>query len=260
MSRKNRKPQIVDVCVPALQVPPKSFEEMLRRELPVNRILYSDAKPLGTARQQLIEAASTDWFVFVDSDVELIPGWFDIVWSMVDDRTGAVDGLWSYAVQPEVDAFMKATKALDQLLGRSRGGAGPVTRGLTGDTLVLTETVKGIKIPPLPVYEDEFIRRHIIAKGYQWKRTPQVVCLHHRKLNIEQAWLSGYYAHYVANMSAWQAIRNILTIFPRVIYGTAATGMPGIIPMHVERELKSSMGCLSACLNHQELGKGRRVR
>jgi len=89
---------IVDVCVPALQVPSKSFEEMLRRELPVNRILYSEAKPLGTARQQLIEAVSTDWFVFVDTDVELLPGWFDMVWSMVDDRTGAVDGFCSLAV------------------------------------------------------------------------------------------------------------------------------------------------------------------
>lgn len=253
MSEKKCKPLIVDVCVPALQVASKSFEKMLRRELPVNRILYSEAKPLGTARQQLIEAVSTDWFVFVDTDVELLPGWFDMVWSMVDDRTGAVDGLWSYTVQPEVDAFGKAMNDLDQLLGKTRAGERPVVRGLTGDTLVRTETVKDIKIPPVPVYEDEFIRMHITAKGYQWKRTLQVVCLHHRKLNINQAWLSGYYAHYFRKMTAWQAIRSLLTIFPRVIYAAAVTGMLGIIPMQVERELRSSLGCLSAWLNHYEV-------
>jgi len=252
MSEKKCKPLVVDVCVPVLQAPSKSFEEMLRRELPVNRILYSEAKPLGTARQQLIEAVSTDWFVFVDSDVELLPGWFDMVWSMVDDRTGAVDGPCSWPDQPEVDAYNKVVKGLDQLLGKTRAGERPI-RAFTGDTLVRTETVKDIKIPPVPVFEDEFIRMHIEAKGYLWKRTPQVVCLHHRKLNINQAWLSGYYAHYFRKMSAGLAIRSLLLIFPRVIYAAAVTGMLGIIPMQVERQLKHSLGCLSACLNHYEV-------
>jgi hypothetical protein len=195
---------------------------------------------------------STDWFVFVDTDVELLPGWFDLVWSMVDDRTGAVDGFWSYTVQPEVDAYAKAMKKLDQFLGKRRDGERPV-RAFTGNTLVRTETVKDIKIPPVPLYEDEFIRMHIEAKGYLWKRTPQVVCLHHRKLNNNQAWLAGYYAHYVRKMSAEQAIKNLLTIFPKVIYAAAATGMLGIIRLQVEREIKISFGCLSACLNHHEV-------
>ena len=92
----------VDVCVPTLQKPPAAFEEMIKRELPVNRIIYSQAEPLGTARQELIENVSTEWFVFVDTDVELLPGWFSAVWSMVDEKTGAIDGLWSYTIQPEV--------------------------------------------------------------------------------------------------------------------------------------------------------------
>jgi hypothetical protein len=65
--------------------------------------------------------------------------------------------------------------------------------------------------------------------------------------------LSGYYDHYFRKMSAGQAIKSLLTIFPKVIYAAAATGMLGIIPMQVERELRSSLGCLSACLKHYEV-------
>jgi hypothetical protein len=239
----------VDVCVPTIQKPSSEFEAMIVRELPVNDILYSYAKPLGTARQELIDRVSTEWFVFVDTDVDLLPGWFPAVWKMVDDRTGAVDGMWSYTIQPEVDAYWRAMRSLAQHLGR-RTAVEMTIRAFTGDTLVRTELVKDIRIPPVPVYEDEFIKMHIQAKGYSWKRTPDIVCLHNRRLNVEQAWIAGYYAYYFKRMSAGQAVKNLLTIFPKSIYAAADSGMLRIIPMQVERELKTSLGCLAACLKH----------
>lgn len=90
----------VDVCIPTLVEPSSEFEEMIKREIPVNNIIYSYVKPLGKARQELIEKVSTEWFVFVDTDIILLPDWFRKMWRYVDEKTGAVDGLWLYNLQP----------------------------------------------------------------------------------------------------------------------------------------------------------------
>lgn len=254
----------IDVCVPVLHKPPTQFEEMLKRELPVNEIIYSFAKPLGTARQELIEKVTTDWFVFVDDDVELLPGWWDEVWRLVDPLTGAVEGLWSYTVEPEVDAYQNAMADLARALGK-KTSVERLVRAFTGDALIRTELVKDIKIPPVPVYEDEFIKQHIITKGpnqrrtpdarsfvlpdnerYRWKRTSGVVCLHHRGLNIGQAWIAGYYAYYFGRMTPKQAVKNLVTIGPKTLYAVWRTGMWKIIPMQLNRELRTSLGCLTA--------------
>jgi glycosyltransferase involved in cell wall biosynthesis len=218
---------------------------MIKREIPVNNIICSYVKPLGTARQELIDKVSTDWFIFIDTDVELLPGWFEKVWSMVDDHTGAVDGLWSYTVEPEVDAYQKAMNELARILGR-KTSTGSVARAFTGDTLIRTDLVIDINIPPVPVFEDEYIKRHILRKGFEWRRTPEVVCLHHREMNIRQAYESGYYAYYLGMMKPQQAIKNLITIIPKSLYAALITGMWKIIPMQLNREVRTSYGCLTA--------------
>ena len=132
-----------------------------------------------------------------------------------------------------------------------------IIRAFTGDTLVRTELVRDIRIPPVPVYEDEFIKMHIQAKGYSWKRTTELVCLHHRTLNVQQAWIAGYYAYYFKRMSARQAFKNLLTVFPKSIYAAADSGMLHIIPMQVERELRTSLGCLAAWWKNDVYQDGR---
>ncbi|MEM4201544.1 MAG: glycosyltransferase family A protein [Nitrososphaerales archaeon] len=88
------------MCIPTLVEPSSEFEEMIKREIPVNNIIYSYDRPLGVARQRLIESVSTEWFVFVDTDVVLLPGWFEKVWRYVDATTG--EGVTGY-VPDEID-------------------------------------------------------------------------------------------------------------------------------------------------------------
>ena len=239
------QPQKVDVCVPALQKPSSTFEEMLKREIPVHDIIISYAKPLGTARQELIERVNTDWFCFVDLDIELLPGWWKKMNAMVDSQTGGIEGMWSYTIEPEVDAYTDAMRDLAHMLGK-KTAIERLARAFTGDLLIRTESVRGITIPPVPVWEDEFIRRYIVSRGFTWKMVKEVVCLHHRKLNVGQAWDAGYYSHKLGMMSAEQAVRNLVTIIPKSLYAVAKTGMWKIIPMQVRREVLTSLGCLTA--------------
>jgi glycosyltransferase involved in cell wall biosynthesis len=237
----------LDVCIPALKRVSAEFEEMIRREIPVNRIIYSSLKPLGTARQELIEQVSTDWFAFVDTDVELMPGWFSKVWRLVNDKTGAVDGMWSYTLEPEVDAYQQSMEELARIFGK-KTSTELVTRAFTGDTLIRTGLVKDIEIPPVPVWEDEFIKQHITRKGYEWKRTKEAVCLHHRRLNISQAYDSGYYGYYFGGISPMQAVKNLTTIVPKATFAVLRTGKWRLLPMQTSREFRTSLGCLVAWL------------
>jgi glycosyltransferase involved in cell wall biosynthesis len=236
----------VDVCVPVLQKPSSAFEEMLKREIPVHDIFYSYTVPLGTARQELIERVGTEYFAFIDSDIELLPGWFSKMWSLFDGpNVGGADGMWSYTVEPEVDAYTDAMRDLAHLLGK-KTAVEKIARAFYGDVLIRTESVKGIRIPPIPIYEDEFIRRYIVSRGFNWKRLQEVVCLHHRKLNVGQAWASGFYSYKFGMMSAEQAVRNLVTIIPKSLYAVAKTGMWKIVPMQLDREIRTSLGCLAA--------------
>jgi hypothetical protein len=52
-------------------------------------------------------------------------------------------------------------------------------RCMMHDTLIRTATVKDIRIPPnLHIWEDDYIGRHIIGKGYRFLKVTEPYCLH----------------------------------------------------------------------------------
>ena len=172
--------------------------------------------------------------------------------SKIDSHTGGVDGVWSYTIEREVDAYADAMKDLAHLLGKQTA-VERMTRAFYGDVVVRTEAVEGISIPPIATaYEDEFIRRYIVAQGFKWKRCQEVVCLHHRKLNVGQAWDCGYYGYKFGMISPRQAIQNLLTIVPKSAFAVARTKMWRIIPMQLNREIRTSAGCLAAWLRSEK--------
>lgn len=138
----------------------------------------------ATARQRGIEAVKTDWHAQVDSDVVLSSDWFDKAWADVKEDTGAV---WGAAVPAEkhfynINYAMSKLYRMDMkdlLVKQMRG-----ERCMMHDTLIRTSAVKGIRIPAnLHIYEDDFIGRYIMRKGFRFLKVPSPYCLHYLTQN-----------------------------------------------------------------------------
>lgn len=130
----------------------------------------------ATAREKGIRQVSTEWFVFVDSDVVLCHDWYKKALNHVDKNTGAVWGIevWSTIQSPRtLRAFLAVTRKIFEL------------RGGTHDTMIKTELVKDIVIPQnLHVFEDAYIKEWIIKKGYRVVASYNPYCIHYRPKEV----------------------------------------------------------------------------
>jgi glycosyltransferase involved in cell wall biosynthesis len=113
------------------------------------------------AREEGIRRVSTDWFMFVDSDVTLSRNWFNNAEKKIIDNVGAV---WGVNIDVIPSLRDKRIIKLQNLIARQCFGL----RGGMHDTLIRLEAVKGIRIPEqLHAYEDAFIINWIKKKDYQ---------------------------------------------------------------------------------------------
>jgi len=126
------------------------------------------------ARTEGIRKVTTDWFMFVDSDVLLCRDWFRKVVEDLADGVGAVWGL-NVDVLPNVKnkRILKFQSLVARQCFKLRGGM--------HDTLILLKAVQGIKIPEeLHAYEDAYIVRWIEDHGYRALVGSGVYCLHYK--------------------------------------------------------------------------------
>ncbi len=126
------------------------------------------------ARTEGIRKVTTDWFMFVDSDVLLCRNWFRKVQVDLADGVGAVWGL-NIDVLPNVKnkRILKFQSLVARQCFKLRGGM--------HDTLILLKAVEGIQIPEeLHAYEDAYIVRWIEDHGYRALVGSGVYCLHYK--------------------------------------------------------------------------------
>jgi glycosyltransferase involved in cell wall biosynthesis len=130
----------------------------------------------ATARQKGISQVSTDWFMFVDSDVVLCNDWFKKAQKYLGEDVGAVWGIevWStIQKQKTLKLFLLITRKIFEV------------RGGTHDTLIRTDLVQDIKIPQsLHVFEDAYIKDWIANKGYRVVACYDPFCVHYRPQNV----------------------------------------------------------------------------
>lgn len=131
----------------------------------------------ATARQKGIALVSTDWFVFIDSDVILCKDWFRKAKRYMADDVGAIWGIevWSTVKNAKtLRIFLIVTRKIFEV------------RGGTHDTLIRTDLLKDIKIPKeLHVFEDAYIKNWITAKKYRVVACYVPFCIHYRP---EEVW------------------------------------------------------------------------
>jgi glycosyltransferase involved in cell wall biosynthesis len=130
----------------------------------------------ATARQKGIQQVQTDWFLFVDSDVVLCKDWYQKAQKYIQPDVGAVWGteVWSTIKNPKtLKLFLTVTRKIFEV------------RGGTHDTLIRTELLKDIAIPPdLHVFEDAYIKDWIEKKGYRVVACYNPFCIHFRPVEV----------------------------------------------------------------------------
>jgi glycosyltransferase involved in cell wall biosynthesis len=137
----------------------------------------------GECRQLGISRITTDWFMFVDSDVVLCRNWFQKAQHLIkrSERTAACDAegmpgaVWGIDldVRTSKSAVIRKLLALVSALSFS-------ARGGTHDLLVRTDAVKQIEIPrQLHTYEDAYIVNWIRRCGYKVLKDEEALfCFH----------------------------------------------------------------------------------
>jgi glycosyltransferase involved in cell wall biosynthesis len=126
----------------------------------------------GSARQKAISQISTEWFVFVDSDVVLCHNWFQKAQKFMKANVGAIWGVEIWSVLKNMTVLELFKRVTMKIFGK---------RGGTHDLLVRTQAVHDIQIPPvLHVYEDAYIKSWIARKDFKVISTYEPYCIHYR--------------------------------------------------------------------------------
>ena len=239
-------PAEVDVLVPTLKELSNDFVEHLRSRIPVHCVLTSSVIGPARARQELMERVDTDWFAFVDDDVKLRSDWWSTVTGMINPSVGGIEGLWSYlAGDKRVDDYARAMARLARLV-RQESWRDRIDRAFTGDTLVRTEAVKNIRMPNIPVWEDEYIRRWVEKNDYEWRRTPNVVCDHLRTYNLRPSYNVGKYGYYLGKLSVATQLKRLAQLPIKVLFSLAYTGDLATGAFAVEKDVNIFKGVLHA--------------
>jgi len=244
--KESPSPTSVDVLVPTLKGLSSEFVEHLRNRIPVHCVLTSSAIGPARARQELIGRVDTDWFAFVDDDVKLRPDWWSTVAGMIGPDVGGVEGLWSYlAGDKRVDDYARAMARLSTLL-HQESWRDRIDRAFTGDTLVRTKAIKNIRIPDIPVWEDEYIRRWVEKNGYRWLRTPNVVCDHLRTYNLKPSYNVGRYGYYLGKLSVRTQLKRLAQLPIKVLFSLAYTGDLAAATFAIDKDVNIFKGTLQA--------------
>ena len=126
------------------------------------------------AREKGIKKVSTDWFMFVDSDVIIGRDWFRKAEKNVKSDVGAI---WGVNIDVIPNIRNKRALKLQSIIARQCFSL----RGGMHDTLIRRKAVEGIRIPEqLHAYEDAYIINWIKAKGYKTVIGDDVYCLHYK--------------------------------------------------------------------------------
>ena len=126
------------------------------------------------AREKAIQRVTTEWFMFVDSDVVLSKDWFKKAEKHVKPNVGAV---WGVNIDVIPNVKNKHIIKLQRIIAQQCFNL----RGATHDTLIRRDAVEDIRIPEqLHVYEDTYLINWIKKKGYKVVTGNDVYCLHYK--------------------------------------------------------------------------------
>lgn len=217
----------------------------VKKVFPDALIIYDDGTR-ATARQKGIEAVETEWFAFIDSDVVLRENWFSHVKSLMGKDVGGVQGAEVSIHERTLDELKDALAEIKRRFHFPEQKTIFPRRAFTGDTLIRTQAVKGIRIPPsLHVYEDRYIQRYVQEQGFEWRVTDEKVALHYgkpyQKLDLISAGTLGYLEGY---LTVRRSVLSTIVSFPKGILVSLFKGNLHFFAFVVWRQFLTFVGVL----------------
>ena len=174
----------------------------------------------ATARQVGIEHVKTDLFAFIDSDVVLTKEWFSqMIPHFEDPKIGAV---WGAAIQtaPERRKYFEAMAKLYGKRPLDMMKCYGEQRGCLHDTMIRTEAVKDIKIPPhLHVMEDHFVRSYLENNGWYWVSTDKPFVYHNMgEDSPDNAYMDAYYGWKLGVYNRTWYVKHLALSWAKLLY------------------------------------------
>jgi hypothetical protein len=134
--------------------------------------VFFDEKNVGKARAVGLDYVETPMYASIDSDVLVTREWFDWCAKTIqsDDRIVACQG---YAKH-----IGKYYPALQLQWIKDKGGKYGKGFCCLGNTLLKTDIIRKIGIPPISVEEDWQLRLKVEGAGYRWISNIDIICPH----------------------------------------------------------------------------------
>lgn len=128
--------------------------------VPVNKLIIETSYPLGEARRKAISRVTTEYFAFIDDDIEISKFWFKNLSSYLEDNIVAVWGYVYYKGLGFLEPYIQPIQIKKILKNNERFN--------TNNCIIKTETVRDWvpSYPELSCFEDYEIGKHVMNKGY----------------------------------------------------------------------------------------------
>ncbi len=111
--------------------------------------------------------------------------------------------------------------------------------------------LKDLRFPPgLHVWEDDYVKRHIINQGFGWITTSKAHCLHYKmRYPFAEDLLSGY-VRYTQGLLTWPKFLIVLARAPiRFAYLMLATRDLKVMRRNIKQTLGFAVGYLQGWLH-----------
>jgi len=235
-------PMKFDVVIPTLnsesRLEREVFRSVLKRiweQIPVNMLIIVDdgskddtvnvaqefkavvikgAGSLGKAREIGINNVKTEWFYFIDDDNLITPRFHERMWKHANKNVGMI---FAQAIIPYDNYLVR----YETTLGKLRRSLGlrdhTEDRGYTGATLMRTNAVRGIQIPPVGRQEDYFIMKHCEKQGWKVEYASEIVVLHlaPNLPSCQTEYFEGYGLAIVKAISKQRMLASWLLTYPK---------------------------------------------
>jgi glycosyltransferase involved in cell wall biosynthesis len=142
----------------------------IKNEVSFSKLIITKDKPLSVARKKACLRANTEWVAMFDDDVVIPLDWLSRVKKNISEDVGAVS---TVAQQSDLD-LRAYSEIVSKFFPLRRVDTAPYINNI----LVRKKLLEDYNPPKLFLAEDQFMKRHIIMKGYLWKTIGHIGVIH----------------------------------------------------------------------------------
>lgn len=212
---------------------------MIVKKFPRSEI-YQCSNNLAKKRELGINLVETELYCFIDSDIELLPGFSSLIDLFKDSKLGAV---YAHPLNPHVFDFQFFSNLATNKLAEKLGIRSTEFRPF-GPCFIRKEATIGIKIPRVfdMNYEDYLIAQYIRHKGFEIINVcDRVFALHHQPQRLTSRNPKHSVLHYerlfgrpIAKRALWKLAISI----PKGLYAFHLYNNPRIIFWEFKNDLR----------------------